>query len=162
MMISCRNLTNLTISSEHIEVLPLLPPTLQQLCLTACNSLRVLPALPPTLQQLQFVGCKALKALPNSLSSTAVSNLTCSNCDGLRRLPQLPQTLVDLHLIQCSNLCRLPALPQGLMRLELYVNDALKEVSCRFRTSQTCSVCLGHAPLRTKLYHFRVLVQAAF
>jgi hypothetical protein len=137
----CRNLTDLMISSKHIEVLPLLPPNLEQLYLRDCKSLRALPALPHTLQELLIIDCETLDALPSTLSSSAVSKLICITCKELKRLPQLPQTLLDLHLIQCSSLQELPALPEGLVYLKMIINEALEKVSCKLPAMSLHFVC---------------------
>jgi hypothetical protein len=125
----CRNLTKLCIKSKFIEVLPPLPPKLKYLDVSYCTKVHQLPALPPTLQKLRCEGCVALGELPSTLSSTAVSRLSCRDCKQLEGLPQLPLGLVQLELWGCKKLRSLPALPEGLMYLNVGKCAALAEVS---------------------------------
>uniref|UniRef100_A0A383V9B2 Uncharacterized protein n=1 Tax=Tetradesmus obliquus TaxID=3088 RepID=A0A383V9B2_TETOB len=90
-----RNLTSLRIyndyhSTEHIEVLPPLPPQLEQLDVERCLKLTASPALPPALRKLRCIRCVGLEALPSSLSSSDVSVLDFSGCNQLASFPELP------------------------------------------------------------------------
>lgn len=138
--LACRHLTCLTISSSHIEALPLLPPQLQQLDVENCIKLRSLPALPATLRKLLCSSCSALEALPKSLSSPAVAELNCDNCELLKDLPELPQSLVELSLEYCRGLLQLPALPEGLKDLCVKGCEELRAVSSSCWAALACVV----------------------
>uniref|UniRef100_A0A383VST5 F-box domain-containing protein n=1 Tax=Tetradesmus obliquus TaxID=3088 RepID=A0A383VST5_TETOB len=142
-----RNLTCLTINSQHVEELPALPPQLQQLDLKRCSQLHVLPALPPTLRQLSCGECRALEALPSSLSTTAATKLSCSRCCCLKSLPQLPPSLVELQAFECTSLAQLPALPGGLERLDISNCKALSEL-LKLPASLAYLSCSGCSLLR--------------
>lgn len=146
--ITCRNLTCLTINSQHVEELPALPPQLQQLDLKRCSQLHALPALPPTLRQQSCGECRALEALPSSLSTTAVTKLSCSRCCRLKSLPQLPPSLVELQAFECTSLAQLPALPGGLERLDIS-NWVLypRHIFLARRAADSCLLCFTSAVL---------------
>jgi hypothetical protein len=108
-MLPRRALTSLWLTGGDFTTLPPLPSQLQHLNVSECAKLRSLPALPATLEVLCCDECAALTALPNSLSSTAVTELTCNGCISLRRLPQLPECLTELQVERCDALTEVRA-----------------------------------------------------
>lgn len=138
LLLPCRNLTYLRISSKHIAVLPPLPPQLKDLHLKGCSKLRSLPALPASLCTLISEDCSALK-VPSSFNASAVTVFHCINCPQIKSLPKLPLSLTELKVnsrtlsfhgsFQLLPLPgQLPALPEGLTSLDMSGCIMLAEV----------------------------------
>jgi hypothetical protein len=133
-----RNLTSICIISRHIQVLPAMPPKLEQLDITRCSRVRALPQLPPTLRELQCQGCTAYalcNAPPGSWSSVTVLKLDGCN---LQSLPQLPSCLLELHVDDFRRLQQLPQLPEGLQCLCIRNCEVLFKVSSKKFITMKC------------------------
>ncbi|PKI35503.1 hypothetical protein CRG98_044126 [Punica granatum] len=104
--------------------------SLRMLSMACCTSLKCLPVLPNSLEQLCLTGCEQFSEIDAIAELESLLELDISGCRSLKKLPNLSklQRLKILMMAGCENITEIPGLEElsNLRALDIFQCKALK------------------------------------